>query len=204
MRAVARRAPLGLIGGIGGAVGALPLVSAARKVALGIAGLPQLPGAEKVAGDVKLASFAEAAALLVGVPLAAFLFGALLPRRLEAGTSASGPSFEWAAAGFAAAFPIWRSGAPAHRALFAGIALTLVILSLLVVHRRFPAVAMRLRDVQREPVARVLATAVAWEVARSASARGSDRYFAALCLAAAVAAVPFLVLPFAHTVRSRA
>src|SRR5512138_852005 len=152
MRAVARRAPLGLIGGIGGAVGALPLVSAARKVALGIAGLPQLPGAEKVAGDVKLASFAEAAALLVGVPLAAFLFGALLPRRLEARTSASGPSFEWAAGGFAAAFPIWRSGAPAHRALFAGIALTLVILSLLVVHRRFPKIAMRLRGFQREPV----------------------------------------------------
>ncbi|HMA17111.1 MAG TPA: hypothetical protein VKS03_01600, partial [Thermoanaerobaculia bacterium] len=83
-------------------------------------------------------------------------------------------------------------------------ALALVILSLLVAHRSFPKIAMRLRDVQREPIARVLATAVAWEVARSASAGGSDRYFAALCLAAAVAAVPFLVLPFAHTVRSRA
>jgi hypothetical protein len=204
MRAVAGRAPLGLIGGIGGAVGALPVVSAARKVALGIASLPQLPGVEKVAGDVKLASFMEAAALLVAVPLAAFLFGALLPRRLEARTSAAGPSFEWAAAGFAAAFPIWRSGAPAHRALLAGAALALIVLSLIVVLRHSPTIAMRVRDVHREPVARVLATAVAWELARGASAGSSDPSLAALCLAAVVAAVPFLVLPLAHDVRSRA
>lgn len=204
MRAVAGRVPLGLIGGIGGAVGVLPLVSAAREAALRIASVPQLPGAEKIAGDVKLATFAEAASLLVAVPLGALVFGALLPRWLESRTPGLGPSFEWAAAGFAAAFPIWRSGAPAHRALLAGAALALIILALLVVHRRIPAIATRVRDLRGEPMASVLATALAWDLARAASARSSDPTLAALCLAAVVAAVPFLVLPLAHGVRSRA
>jgi hypothetical protein len=131
------------------------------------------------------------------------VFGALLPRWLEFRTPGLGPSFEWAAAGFAAAFPIWRSGAPAHRALVAGGALALIVLALLVVHRRIPAIATRVHDVRGEPMASVLATAVAWDLARGASVRSPDPTLAALCLAAVVAAVPFLVLPFAHGVRSR-
>lgn len=205
MRAVTGRVPPGLIGGFGGAVGALPLVSVARGAALRVASLPRLPGAERVAGDVKLATFAEAATLLVAVPLAALVFGAVLPRRLEARTSPSGPSFEWAAAGFAAAFPIWRSGAPARLALLAGGAMALVVLLLLLLHRRHPGRATHIRGLHGEPVARILATAAAWEVARGAAcANGSDPTLAALCLVAVVAAIPFLVLPRAHGVRSRA
>jgi hypothetical protein len=44
-----------------------------------MAGLPRLPGAELVAGDIKAGTWAELAILILAVPAAAFFFGSLLP-----------------------------------------------------------------------------------------------------------------------------
>ena len=201
MRAMASHAPSGLIGGLGGAVGALPIVSAAREMALRIAPAPQLPGAEWLAGDVKLATYAEAAALLVAVPLAALVFGALLPRWLETRIARDVPSFEWAAAGFACAFPIWRAGVPARWALLAGLALAagIAVFLLLGSGRHFGSF-----EEWHATLSSFATAAAAWEIARKASGWSLDSALLPLCLAAALAALPFFFLPIFPGVRSRA
>ncbi|HSE64505.1 MAG TPA: hypothetical protein VLG15_12930 [Thermoanaerobaculia bacterium] len=200
---MASGAPSGLIGGIGGALGSLPIVSAARGLALRVASPPRLPGAELSAGDVKLATYAEAAAFLVAVPLAALVFGALLPRWLESRSARRGPSFEWAAAGFAAAFPLWRSGASARWALAAGLVAAAGAAALLFLARR-RAVPICIPEGDRSAFASIAAAAAAWEIGRRASGCGLDSVLVPLGAAALAAALPWLFLPLLPGLRSRA
>lgn len=200
---MASGAPSGLIGGIGGALGALPIVSAARGLALRVAAPPRLPGAELSAGDVKLATYAEAAAFLVAVPLAALVFGALLPRWLESRSPRRGASFEWAAAGFAAAFPLWRGGGSARWALAAGLVAAAGVAALLFLARHRP-IPIRIPEADRSAFASIAAAAAAWEIGRRASGCGFDSALLPLGAAALAAALPWLFSPLLPGLRSRA
>lgn len=201
---MASRAPLGLIGGLGGGIGALPIVSAARHLATLLAPGPRLPGAERLAGDVKAATFAEAGVFLVVIPLFALVFGGLLPGRLERRAAVDGLSFEWIGGVFSVAFLVWRSGVAAQWALVAGFGAAIGVAALLVHSRRRTPRTNRRPAPVAEPIGRLVAAAAAWELARRASSGDFDPDFAPLCVVALLAAIPFFVQTFAHGVRSRA
>lgn len=201
---MASRAPLGWIGGLGGGIGALPIVSAARHLATLVVPGPRLPGAERLAGDLKAATFAEAGVFLLVIPLFALLFGGLLPRRLERHAAIDGLSFEWIGGVFSLAFPVWRSGIPAQWALAAGFAAALGFAAFLVHFRRRPPRTRRWTAPGAETIGRLAATAAAWELARRASSGGFDPDFAPLCVVALLAAIPFFVQTFSHHARSGA
>jgi hypothetical protein len=113
----------GLLGAAGGAVGILPLLPIASGLAIRFAAPPTLPGALRNAGDIKEATWAEAAVLLVAVPVAALVFGRLLPRALTRIAPRGNLSFEWAGAAFAASFFLAQRGLQPGSALLAGLAL---------------------------------------------------------------------------------
>lgn len=163
--------PEGLVGALLGAAGILPMLSAARDLALRVASPPRLPGREMAVGDIKAASFAEAAVLLVAAPLAAFFFGKLLPRLLESRCQSGRLSFEWIAAGFAASLPLWRGGARVRTAMAAGTLLALLVgFACLQFRRRFGFRRLFVRSA-RADLAWVFATGAAWDLARRASPR---------------------------------
>ena len=114
----------GLLGAVGGALGALPLLALARTLAARLFPAAALPGAERVAGDVKQASYLEVAVLFTAVPAAALFFGRALPRYLQA----RGYSY-WASqlpgAGFALSLLLWKGGLSATAALAVGVFLAL-------------------------------------------------------------------------------
>jgi hypothetical protein len=111
----------GFLGCVGGALGALPLVPAARSIATRFAPVPRLPGVERAVGDLKAATWAEVAALLVALPAAALFFGLVLPRFLEVRT---GRWSEWPGVAFGSAFPLFRSGVPARYSLAVALMLS--------------------------------------------------------------------------------
>jgi hypothetical protein len=114
---------MGLLGAAGGAVGILPLLPIASGLAIRFASAPTLPGALRNAGDIKEATFAEAAVLLVAVPLAALFFGRLLPAALARLAPRGSLSFAWAGAAFAASFFLAQRGLRPRNALLAGLVL---------------------------------------------------------------------------------
>jgi hypothetical protein len=201
---VSSRIQPGAIGGFGGALGTLPLLAAARTLASRFVSPPELPGAEKLTRDLKAASFAEAAVLLAVLPAAALFFGAIVPRWLERRTPAGGPSFEWAALGFALAFPIWRHGATARAALLSGIVLAVLAGALVHLSRSRRPLAQRIRALKVEPFGPLLAAAAAWELGRRASTGPAAGSIGTFSLAALLAALPFLLLPRAWGARSPA
>ncbi|HEY6066339.1 MAG TPA: hypothetical protein VIY96_09300 [Thermoanaerobaculia bacterium] len=201
---MASRAPSGSIGAFGGVLGALPLVSAARSLATRLAPPPRLPGAERLAADLKSATFAEAGVFLLVLPLFALAFGALLPRWLERRGSGDGVSPEWTGAAFAIALPLWRSGVPARWSVCAGAIAALGLAIVLLRTRRRPGHRDRPHAEGAETWMRLVAAAAAWEIARRGSARGHDPDFAPLCIVAFLAALPFFARTFFHGARSRA
>lgn len=112
--------PRGLLGGILGGLGILPMLPIASGVATRFSSPAALPGLERKLGDIKQATYAEAAVLLVAVPLAALFFGFVLPRLLETLARPGGLSFEWAAAGFVLSLVLAQRGVLPERALIAG------------------------------------------------------------------------------------
>ena len=128
--------PAGLVGAAGGAVGALPLLPIASDLATRYASPPALPGALRRFGDVKEATWAEAAVLLVAVPIAAFLFGRLLPSILERRAARGSLRFEWMGAGFAASFFFTQRGWSPAWSLAAGAALALIVAAAIALFRR--------------------------------------------------------------------
>ncbi len=96
------------LGGLGGATGVLPVLPVARQLATDLAGPALLPGRMMAAGDVKAATFAEAAVLVLLVPAAAFVFGRVLPDaiRWRGGHAVALPGIV-----MGSALLLWRSGA---------------------------------------------------------------------------------------------
>jgi len=95
------------LGGLGGAIGALPSLSIARGLAERWAGPATLPGAERLAGDVKAATWGELAVCVFLVPASAFVFGRLLPDviRRRGGFCVALPGVA-----MGGAFLLWRLG----------------------------------------------------------------------------------------------
>jgi hypothetical protein len=131
-----KRCPPGLIGAIFGALGALPLLPLAAALAIRFSSLPTLPGAERAGRDFKQATYAEAAVLLVVVPLAALLFGSILPRFLESRAAAGALSFEWVAVGFGSSFFLAQRGLSPAAALTVGSSAAAAIAAGILVFRR--------------------------------------------------------------------
>jgi len=202
---VPSRIPPGAIGGIGGALGTLPFLSAARTLASRLSSPVELPGAEKLAGDLKAATFAEASVLLVFLPAAVVFFGALLPRWLDRRAPPGGPSFEWISLGFAAACPIWRRGATSLVSLLCGILLALLAGAAVWLLRAQPSRVRRLFQAWRVGMlGPLLFAAAAWELGRRTTVGTAAVETWTLSLAAIVAALPFLLVPRAWEARSPA
>ncbi|HJW13129.1 MAG TPA: hypothetical protein VJ776_00455, partial [Thermoanaerobaculia bacterium] len=122
-----RSLPRGLLGGIFGGLGILPLLPIASGLAIRFSSPSPLPGLERRLGDIKQATYAEAAVLLVAVPLAALFFGFALPRFLETLAAPGRLSFEWSAAGFSLSFFLAQRGVRPKHALLAGAAGALLV-----------------------------------------------------------------------------
>ena len=107
-----------IVGGtIGGALGALPLLSVARETAGRLWIPPALPGALAEARDLKAATYLEAFVLLFLIPACAFFFGGILPRWLAL-RSLPGPLVRIAPGlAFGVSFWLWRRGVPSGASL---------------------------------------------------------------------------------------
>lgn len=99
------------VGGIiGGALGAVPLLSVARETAGRIWTAPGLPGALAEARDLKAATHLEAFVLLFLIPASALFFGLILPRWLAC-RSLQEPLVRVAPGlAFGVSFWLWRRG----------------------------------------------------------------------------------------------
>jgi len=107
-------------GTIGGALGAVPLVSVARETAGRLWTPPRLPGALAEARDLKAATYLEAFVLLFLIPASAFFFGVILPQWL-ARRSGRGPLVRAApGVAFGISFWLWRSGLSSGASLALG------------------------------------------------------------------------------------
>jgi hypothetical protein len=119
--------PKGIVGAFLGAIGALPLLPIVSGLAKRFASTPTLPGLVGQAVDSKTATYSEAAVLLVGLPLAALLFGRIIPDWLNRRRPATGLSLEWATGGFATAFLLSQRGVRPKIAFLVGVALYVLL-----------------------------------------------------------------------------
>lgn len=154
--------PRGLPGALGGAIGMLPLLPAVRGFAVRRLAPPRLPGAERLASDIKAATCLEAAVIVLAIPAAIVFFGRVLPRRLASRASADPPLGELPGAAFCVSFLLWRRGAAPVLALAVGTFVSAVLaVAVLVsgVHTRpFPL----FETANRDALAFVLAASAAW------------------------------------------
>ncbi len=183
------------IGAFGGAVGILPLLPIASGLAKRHFAPPDLPGLLRKFHDVKEATWAEAAVLLVAVPLAALFFGRILPRALERFAPPGRLSFAWAGAVFSLSFFLAQRGARPKHALLAGTALAACAAIAIAAFRRSLAVR-RLFARRNRPALAVLALAGAsLDFARRAGF-GAERAVPDLAteLAAAAILLPAIAL----------
>ena len=100
----------------------LPLLALARTAASRLFAPIALPGAERLAGEVKQATYLEAAALIAAVPAGALFFGRILPRFLQS------LGYSWWASqlpgvGFGFSLLLWKAGLSATAALVSGAVL---------------------------------------------------------------------------------
>jgi hypothetical protein len=130
-----RSLPECTVGAVLGAIGTLAMLPWARRFSVALSSPIHLPGAEEMAGDVKVVTYAETALLVIGIPIAALLFGRVIPGYLERRARPGRISFEWAAAGFAASLPLWIQGLRPKWALGAGTLLSIAIAGLIAYFR---------------------------------------------------------------------
>jgi hypothetical protein len=97
-------------GTIGGALGAVPLLSVARETAGRLWTAPALPGALAEARDLKAATYLEAFVLLFLIPASAFLFGLILPRSLARRSLQGRLARVAPGLAFGVSFWLWRRG----------------------------------------------------------------------------------------------
>jgi len=186
------------LGAIGGAIAGLPAVSLLRGLALRIGSVPFLPGAERSAGDVKLATFAEIAAIVLVVPAFSFFFGRLLPGFLERFAAPGRLSFEWA--GVAAASSVWltKSGVAPGIAIFSGVSLALLTAGLVLTFRNRFVVRRLFARRNRWRLGAIAAAGSSWELARLSNPGGarplSQNLIVDLAVAAALALGTALLL----------
>ena len=119
--------PQAIGGAIGGAFGALPLLSVAREAARRIFSQPQLPGLLADAGDLKAATYLESFVLIVGIPLTAFFFGAILPGWLARGGGREPILPSAPGLAFALSLVLWRRGVPGGAALLIAAVIALLV-----------------------------------------------------------------------------
>ncbi len=185
------RSPGSPLGAIGGAIAGLPAVSLARDLALWVGSVPALPGAERAAGDVKLATFAEIAAIVLVLPAFSFFFGRLFPRFLERRARPGRLSFQWA--GAAAAISAWLSkdGVAPAMALSSGIAFGVLTAGFVLAFRNRIAVRRLFTRPHRWRLAAIAAAGSSWELARLSNPGGarplSRHLIVDLAIAAALA-----------------
>lgn len=106
------------MGALGAAAGVLPILPLAREVAARLTGPARLPGGALASGDVKAATFAEAAVLVLLAPAAAFVFGRILPDaiRRRGGHAVALPGLATGSS-----FLLWRAGLAPGACVLAGL-----------------------------------------------------------------------------------
>jgi hypothetical protein len=161
--------PRGFGGAVLGAVGALPALLLFRLWALRIGSVPSLPGAELATRDVKLATFVEVGAALVVIPAFGWIFGKAIPAAFERRHRSGGLSFEWAAVGFALAFPLWRRLGRAAVALALGAIFAAIVILAIARFRESFGWRRVWSKRSRRALAIVALTGSCWEIALLAS-----------------------------------
>ena len=107
------------LGALGAAAGVLPLLKVARHITTVLVEPARLPGSELWSRDVKAATYAELLVLVLAVPMAAFVFGRLIPDwiRAHGGVAVALPGLA-----FGVSFVLWRTGLRPRYCLLAGTA----------------------------------------------------------------------------------
>jgi hypothetical protein len=148
-------------GTIGGALGAVPILSVARETAGRLWTPPVLPGALAEARDLKAATYLEAFVLLFLIPASAFFFGVILPQWL-ARRSGRGPLVR-AAPGLAFGISswLWRSGLGSGASLVLAF---LAALTLAATGSRLGVYALPSME-SREALAGIFLRVAAWTLA---------------------------------------
>jgi hypothetical protein len=129
-----RLLPPGLVGGLGGGLGALPLLPIVASLARRYSPAPDLPGVELLLDDRKPVTYAEMGVIVLVLPMAAVLFGGFLPRWFERW---EGPvlAIEWAGLAFALSFPLALAGIAPADALAAGLGAAIAVVVVLAAMR---------------------------------------------------------------------
>ncbi|HET9793633.1 MAG TPA: hypothetical protein VFS34_04150, partial [Thermoanaerobaculia bacterium] len=172
-RSAAPSVPPVLLGTIGGAIAAIPVVPLVRELALRLGSVPGIPGAENAARDVKGATFAEIAAIVVAIPAFSFFFGRALPGFLERRARPGRLSFQWAGAAAALASWLWKRGVVPAVAIPSGIVLGLLAAGFVLAFRNRFAVRRLLSRRHRWRIAAIGGTGAAWELARLSNPGGA-------------------------------
>jgi hypothetical protein len=159
------RSPLDLLGAIGGAVGAVPLVAVVRDLASRFLAPPVLPGALRQAADIKAATYLEAAVFLLAIPAAALLFGVVLPRLLESRRGRRPPLTGFPGALFALSAVAWRLGAAPVPSLAAGALAAAGLAAALLLLRDGPPGRRFFEEPNRSALVRIAAAGLAWGLA---------------------------------------
>jgi len=186
--------PKGLLGAVLGALGATSLVAVARSVAIQWFPPPLLPGAELAAGDSKAATLAEAAAFLIALPLAAFLFGKALPELLESRFPRGRLSFEWIALGVALWLPLWRRGIPPKTAIVSSLVLSILIAAFILCFRYSPRLRRFFVRSNRRHLFCLAFAGAAWDLARRSDPSHNTNLVGDPLIEVVVSAAIFLAL----------
>ena len=170
----------------------LPLLPAVRGLAIRHLAPPRLPGAERLASDIKAAAFLEAAVLVLVIPAAVVLFGNILPRWLASRTSGFPLLSEVPGAAFGVSLLLWRLGAAPAASLLSGALASGLLAAVFFFRGGSPKLFRLFEAANREALARIFAAAAVWGLAwRSARFDGYGHLLTGLPL---VAAALFLLL----------
>jgi hypothetical protein len=140
----------------------LTLLPAARGLAVRLLPPPRLPGAERLASDVKAAAYLESAVIVLAIPAAAVLFGRVLPRLLASRASADPLFAELPGAAFGVSFLLWRLGAAPALALALGFSASAALGAAVLVSGDNPKSFSLLETANRDALAFVVAACAAW------------------------------------------
>jgi hypothetical protein len=160
-----RGSPRGLLGALGAAAGMIPLLPAVRGFALGHWSPPRLPGAERLASDIKAVTYLESTVIVLAVPAVAVLFGRILPNWLASRTSGFPLLSECPGAAFAVSLPLWRLGVPPPVSLLLGALASGVLAAALFFRGGSPKLFSLFEPANQDALARILVAAAAWSLA---------------------------------------
>lgn len=151
----------------------LPLLPAVRGFAVRRLPPPRLPGAERLASDVKAATYLESAVIVLAIPAAAVFFGRVLPRLLASRASADSLLAELPGAAFAVSFLFWRLGAAPAIALAVGALVSAALATTVLISGGNPRPLSLFETTNRDALAFLVAASAAWGLSWKSAGLGT-------------------------------